>query len=59
VLRTIEEDIVWPYERDNPSDFEVALGTWINDYNADFPHQALKNMAPKQSFETTKSKSRF
>jgi len=22
--------------------FEVALGKWINDYNTDFPHQALK-----------------
>ncbi len=51
VMRTIKEDIVWPYERDNPFDFEVALGKWTNDYNTDFPHQSLNNLTPKQYFE--------
>ena len=56
VMRTIKEDIVWPYEWDNPFDFEVALGKWINDYNTDFPHQSLNNLTPKQCFETCLNK---
>ncbi|MEW6101497.1 MAG: hypothetical protein AB1481_04310 [Candidatus Omnitrophota bacterium] len=32
VMRTIKEDIVWPYEWDNPFDFEIALNKWINNY---------------------------
>ena len=56
VMRTIKEDIVWPYEWDNPFDFEIALNKWINDYNTDFPHQALKNMTPQQCFETCPDK---
>ena len=52
VMRTIKEDIVWPYDWDNPFDFEIALGKWINDYNTDFPHQSLNNLTPKQCFET-------
>lgn len=51
VLRTIKEDIVWPYEWDNPFEFEIRLGTWINDYNTDFPHQTLKNLTPRQFYE--------
>lgn len=51
VMRTIKEDIVWPYDWDNPFEFEVALHRWINDYNTDFPHQSLGNMTPKQYYE--------
>jgi len=52
VMRTIKEDIVWPYEWGNPFDFEVALHKWINDYNTDFPHQSLDNLTPRQFYET-------
>ena len=51
VMRTIKEDIVWPYDWDNPFDFEVALAKWIDQYNNDFPHQSLGNMTPRQCFE--------
>jgi len=51
VMRTIKEDIVWPYEWDNPFDFEVALNKWINSYNTDFPHQSLNNLTPQQFYE--------
>ena len=51
VLRTIKKDIVCPYDWDNPFDFEVALAKWINDYNTDFPHQALGNLTPSQFYE--------
>jgi len=51
VMRTIKEDIVWPYDWDNPFQFKTALDKWINDYNTDFPHQPLNNMTPKQYHE--------
>ena len=51
VMRTIKEDIVWPYDRDNPFKFEAALDKWIHDYNNDFPHQSLNNMTPRQFYE--------
>ena len=52
VMRTIKEDIVWCYDWDNPFDFEIALNKWINNYNTDYPHQALNNLTPQQCFET-------
>ena len=48
VMRTIKEDLVWPYDWDNPFDFEVALNKWIHAYNTDYPHQSLGNMTPEQ-----------
>lgn len=55
VMRTIKEDIVWPYDWDNPFNFEASLNKWINAYNTDYPHQALNNMTPKQFFENFNS----
>lgn len=52
VIRTIKEDIVWPYDWENPFDFEIRLGTWIKQYNEDFPHQTLNNMTPRQFCES-------
>ncbi|MDD5465935.1 MAG: integrase core domain-containing protein [Candidatus Omnitrophica bacterium] len=52
VMRTIKEDIVWCYDWDNPFDFEIALNKWIDNYNTDYPHQALNNLTPKQYCET-------
>ena len=51
VMRTIKEDIVWPYDWDNPFEFEVALNKWIDDYNNDFPHQTHNNLTPRQCYE--------
>lgn len=56
VMRTIKEDIVWPYEWDNPFDFEVALNKWLNSYNTDFPHQSLNNLTPRQFYEKSINK---
>ena len=52
VMRTLKEDLVWPYEWDNPFHFELALNQWIQNYNSDFPHQALNNKTPRQCYET-------
>ncbi len=51
VMRTIKEDIVWPCDWDNPFEFEAALTKWIESYNTDFPHQALRNLTPRQFYE--------
>lgn len=51
VLRTIKEDIVWPYEWNSPFEFEIKLKEWFWRYNNDFPHQTLKNLTPKQFYE--------
>jgi hypothetical protein len=61
MLRTIKEDIVWPYDWDNSFDFEIALNKWISDYNMDYPHQALNNMTPIQLYSScaTISEERF
>lgn len=56
VIRTIKEDIVWCYDWDNPFDFEVALNKWINSYNADYPHQSLNNMTPRERYESSINK---
>ena len=53
VMRTIKEDIVWPYDWDNPFDFEIRLAKWIYDYNNDYPHQTLGNLTPAQFYEKT------
>lgn len=53
VMRTIKEDIVWPFEWDSPFEFEVSLHKWIDDYNTDFPHQSLCNLTPRQFYEKT------
>jgi len=51
VMRTIKEDIVWPYDWDNPFEFEVRLHKWVYDYNTDYPHQSLNNLTPAQFYE--------
>ena len=51
VMRTIKEDIVWPYDWDNPFDLQVRLGQWIHDYNTDYPHQSLGDLTPTQFYE--------
>ena len=53
VMRTIKEDIVWPYDWDNPFDFEIRMAQWIWDYNNDYPHQSLGDLTPVQFYEKT------
>lgn len=48
VFRTLKEDLVWTHEWHLPFEFQVALDTWIHDYNTDFPHQSLAYNTPSQ-----------
>ena len=52
VMRTIKEDIVWPYDWNNHFDFEIAISAWTQRYNTDFPHQALGNLTPRQKLDS-------
>jgi len=52
IMRTIKEDAVWPYEWDDPFEFEDHLNRWIDRYNRDFPHQSLNNQTPHERYVT-------
>lgn len=47
-MKTIKEDIVWPFEWTSPDDFRKALAQWFVDYNSKFPHSALKGQTPEE-----------
>jgi len=49
VMRTIKEDLVWPYDWNCPFSFQFAFSKWILDYNTDFPHQSLAYNTPAQT----------
>ena len=48
VMRTIKEDLVWPFDWKCPFSFQKAFINWISDYNTDFPHQSLAYKTPAQ-----------
>lgn len=45
IIRTLKEDLVWPREFDSIADFEKALNVWHKEYNENFPHLSLDNIA--------------
>ncbi|MBL8013512.1 MAG: transposase [Candidatus Omnitrophica bacterium] len=51
VIRLIKEDFIWINEWDNPFDLQDDLKTWINNYNTDFPHQALFFKTPEEFYK--------
>ncbi len=51
VIRTIKEDLVWPYDWDNFYQLSDALDLWVDDYNNDFPHQSLGYLTPSQFYK--------
>lgn len=53
LMRTIKEDIVWPYDWDNFHDFKDAFKSWVHDYNNDYPHMALNYKTPTQFAQNT------
>ena len=48
VMRTIKEDLVWPYEFNSPFELQEALDGWIYRYNYDYPHSSLYNNTPAE-----------
>ena len=56
VIRTLKEDLVWPYDWNLPFEFQPAFEKWINDYNTDFPHQSLNDKTPAQMMQSFKPK---
>ena len=51
VIRTSKEDLVWPYDWDNPFDFQRAIDKWVDNYNQDFPHQTLGYHTPCEYYQ--------
>jgi len=51
VIRTLKEDLGWPYDWDNPFHFQRALERGVNNYNHDFPHQALNYHTPCEYYK--------
>ena len=51
VFRTLKEDLIWPYDWDNPFYLETALTKWVHDYNTDFPHQTLDYSTPSEFYK--------
>ena len=51
VIRTLKEDLVWPYDWDHPFHFQRALANWVDNYNYDYPHQALNYHTPCEYYE--------
>lgn len=48
VIRTIKEDLVWPYEFGSPFELQEALDVWIYNYNNDYPHSSLNYKTPAE-----------
>ena len=48
VMRTLKEDLVWPFDWNSPFQFQSALADWVLSYNSDFPHQSLAYKTPSQ-----------
>lgn len=53
LMRTIKEDIVWPYDWENFHDFKEAFKSWVHDYNNEYPHMALGYKTPTQFTQNT------
>ena len=53
LMRTIKEDMVWPYDWQSAFEFEQAFSNWVEDYNTDFPHMALGYQTPQQFANNT------
>ena len=51
VIRRIKEDFIWINEWDTPFDLQDDLKTWVNNYNTDFPHQALFFKTPEEFYK--------
>lgn len=45
-IRTLKEDLVWPREWENISDFSHAVTEWMDDYNKKFPHSSIGKIPP-------------
>ncbi len=46
MIRTLKEELVWPYEYHGIIDFRTALDTWVADYNRNYLHSTLGYQSP-------------
>ena len=55
VMRTLKEDLIWPYDWQSPFELQPTFENWVNDYNTDFPHQSLGYKTPAQMMSLTQT----
>jgi putative transposase len=55
VMRTLKEDLIWPYDWQSPFELQPTFENWVNDYNTDFPHQSLGYKTPAQMMSSTQT----
>jgi len=46
MMRTLKEELVWVNEWESPSQFIQALDRWVDEYNNEYLHSALKYQTP-------------
>jgi transposase InsO family protein len=46
VIRTMKEDLIWLREWRDPQELLVEIGKWVERYNTDYPHSALRYRTP-------------
>jgi putative transposase len=56
VMRTLKEEIVWPYDWQIPQEFEAAFAAEVVRYNTDYPHSAIGYLTPQQCEDISKSR---
>ena len=46
VIRTIKEEIIWPYEYETIEEAREAVKRFVEAYNKDYPHSSLGYLSP-------------
>ena len=52
MMRTIKEELLWLNEFDNFNEAKAALDSWVQSYNASYPHSVLNYRSPNQFIES-------
>lgn len=50
LIRTIKEQCIWMHNFESLSEARSAIGKWIDFYNTERPHQALKMKTPAEAY---------
>ena len=62
IFLSLKRAEVWPSDYENVTQTLAAVGHWVDDYNRERPHQALKNRTPhevrREALESTLSAAR-
>ncbi len=51
LIRTIKEEVIWPYEYKTVQEAREAIEKFAEDYNRAYPHSALGYLSPLEAKE--------